>query len=319
MKDYTSCLEEIGAQDFQEFGGKGANLGELTKSGFNVPTGFCIRGYAYHYFLMSNNISNPIAKIAAGTNFSDINELDQKTDAIRRLIIQAHIPEDLDNEIRTQYRKLQSQKGRCYVAVRSSVSVSGTSISSFPGMLNTYHYVGDEAQLMFSIKSCWASLWTTRAAADRHRRSINHSKGIIAPVVQQMVVAEVAGVTFTLNPMPLSEDEMLIQSNWGLGESVVCGMYPTDTFILDRRTLSLKQSDIERKIEMITCDWDKGYGTKTVAVEDEKIDIPTLKEDQLKELSVSGLKIEDHFGTPQDIEWAYDKDRLYILQARKAR
>ena len=134
-----------------------------------------------------------------------------------------------------------------------------------------------------------------------------------------MVNSEVAGVMFTNNPATSSKDEILIQSSWGLGESVVSGRFGNDLFILDKATLSLKKSIIGSKTEMIVYDQEKGYGTRQVPVAHERIQLPSLSQPMLKELGAVGIRIENHFDTLQDIGWAYSQGKLFILQTRKAR
>ena len=319
MGKYTAWLKEIRAQEFQEFGGKGANLGELVNTGFNVPVAFCIKGGSYFYFLQSNNLTEAITEIARGIDFNDINDLTEKTMAIQSLITQAQIPKDLEDEICEQYRIMQTLETRPFVAVRSSVAIKETSVSSFPGMMDTFHYVLGEEQVLEHVKRCWASVWSARAATIRHHKGISHSLAIIAPVVQQMIDADVAGIIFTINPMTSSKHEMIIQSSWGIGESVVSGMCANDYFILDKATLSIKRNEIGNKTEAITYDWEKGCGTRQVTVRPEKASAPSLTEPMLRELGAVGTRIETHFGIPQDIEWAYEKGKLFILQTRKAK
>ena len=320
MSRYVVPLAEISAEQSQEFGGKGANLGELIQAGFNVPGGFCVKADAYYYLIESNNLSGTIADIVTSLDYDDLAKLEEKTGGIRALIIEAQMPKDLEQGIVDNYQALQTTSGKePLLAVRSSVAVRGTSISSFPGMMETYHYISGQEQVLHYIKRCWASLWTARAAFSRHHKQIDHSLALIAPVVQEMVDAEVAGIMFTMNPITSSNDEIMIQSNWGLGESVVSGKTMNDLYILDKATLATKESTIPKKSEMIVHDREKGTGSKELSVPEEKAEQPTLTDAMLRELSTVGLQIEAHFGVPQDIEWAYNAGRLFILQSRKSR
>jgi pyruvate,water dikinase len=320
MFRYAIPLREISAELFQEFGGKGANLGELIKAGFNVPAGFCIKSKAYHDLIDSNDLGRQISDIVKAINFNSFKDLDQKSALIRSLIINAQVPEDLEQEIIHNYHQLEALSGKePLVAVRSSVAVRGTSISSFPGMMDTFHYIRGSDQVLHGIRKCWASVWTGRATFARHQKGIDHSLALIAPVIQEMVDSEVAGVMFTINPMTGSRDEILIESNWGLGESVVSGRVVNDLYFLDKATLSTKTSRIVKKPQMIVHDREKGMGCKEIPVPLQKVQQPTLTDSMLKELGITGLGIEAHYGIPQDIEWAYCGDRLFILQSRTAR
>jgi pyruvate,water dikinase len=317
---YVVPLQELSAGLFQEFGGKAANLGELIKAGFNVPPGFCIKSDAHFYLLDFNSLSQQISEIVNTIDFDDLTGLAEKTGRIRSLIIDAQIPKDLEEDIIRNYEALQTLGGKeLLVAIRSSVAVKGTPISSFPGMMDTFHYIRGSDQVLQSIKKCWASVWTTRAAIARHQKKIDHFLALIAPIVQEMVDSEVAGVMFTINPITSSKDEIVIESNWGLGETVVSGGAVSDFYVVDKATLSTKKSIIARKLQMIVYDRGEGMRSKQVPVPAEKVQQPTLTASMLKQLAMTGLQIEAHYGIPQDIEWAYSGGRLFILQSRTAR
>ena len=310
-------FEEIRSGLTQEFGGKGANLGELTKAGFNVPPGFCVRSDAYDYLIQSNDLGQQILEIVSSIDFNNFKGTDEKTALIRPLITNAKLPEDLEQEIVESYRTLRARCGKeTLVAVRSSVAVKGKTISSFPGMMDTYHYLRCEEEVLAHIKRCWASLWTSRAAMTRHHKKIEHKLALIAPVVQKMVHSDVAGVLFTANPITSNREEIVIETNWGLGESVVSGKSMNDFYLLDKSPLKLKDKRIAKKTVMVCFDEEKGFGRKEMAVDPGMMDAQTLSEDQIIELGRIGIKIEELFGLPQDIEWAYEKGELFILQSR---
>lgn len=311
-------LEEITKDDVQRCGGKATSLGVLTRAGARVPPGFCIVADAFFYVVDSNSLSDRIAGIAASLNFDDYNDVEAKTALIRSLITSAAIPDDLEQDIREHYRKLVSGDNK-FVAVRSSVAVKDSPISSFPGMMDTYHYVLGEADVLEKIRECWASLWTARAAFTRYQKKVSHERGLIAAVIQLMVNADTAGVLFTANPITKATSEMVIESNWGLGESVVSGRSMNDFYVLDKESLAVKQKKIARKTMMVTMDGDKGSGRKEQAVPPERATAPTLSDKQLVELGETSKKIEQHFNFNADIEWAYQNGALYILQTRRIR
>ena len=318
MTSYTLSLAEIGRDDVQRCGGKGANLGELTRIGARVPPAFCITAQALDHLLARGDLQGRIAEVAAGLDFDDLNALELQTATIRGMIAAAPIPGDLEAEILDRYRALVSAANR-FVAVRSSVAVKDSPISSFPGMMDTYHYVLGEAQLVERIRECWASLWTARAAFARHHQQIAHGRGLIAPVVQLMVNADCAGVLFTANPITEAAGEIVIESNWGIGESVVSGRSMNDFFVLDKETLAVRVNRVARKNVMVTMDDARGSGRVEQAVPPAMAGAPTLSEEQLVDLGRTSMKIEDHFGFNVDIEWAYQDGTLYILQARRIR
>jgi len=317
MNKYVLPLENIGQEDSERCGGKAAGLGELLHLGMRVPPGFCLVGDALTHVVEANGLTEQIAGIAAGLNFDDYSGVEEKTGAIRSLIGSAKIPDDLERELRDRYRGLVTPAQK-YVAVRSSVAVKHSAVSSFPGMMDTYHYVLGENEVVEKIRECWASLWTARAAFARHRQKIAHEDGVIAPIVQLMVDSEMAGVLFTANPITKNTGEMVIESNWGLGESVVSGKSMNDFFALDKATFAIKQRRIVEKTVMVTMD-DAGRGRTERPVPANRAKEPSVSDAQVAELAAAGKRIEDHFGFNVDVEWAFQDRILYILQSRKIR
>ncbi len=318
MTTYTRALQEITKEDVQQCGGKGANLGELTQAGIRVPPGFCIVTDALRYVIDENSLSGPIAAIAAQLRFEDPNVVEADTARIRDMLVSAPIPADLELEILERYRGVVSGENR-YVAVRSSVAVKDSPISSFPGMMDTYHYVLGEQDLLGRICECWASLWTARAAFARQRQGLAHDRGLIAPLVQAMVDADTAGVLFTANPITKATTEIVIEANWGIGESVVSGKAMNDFYVLAKDSLAVKERRIARKNLMVKIDDAKGSGRKEEQVPTALATSPTLSDEQLVELGEMSKRIEQHFGFGVDVEWAYQGGILCILQARRIR
>ncbi|MFH1137820.1 MAG: PEP/pyruvate-binding domain-containing protein [Pseudomonadota bacterium] len=318
MNNFVRHFDEISKNDFQLTGGKAANLGELSKAGFKVPPGFCVSSRALDHFIEQNGLGREIAEIAGAFDYDNFVDVDEKTAAIRAMIESAPLPDDLLAEIKLALKKLMNG-GRAFVAVRSSVAVKNSDVSSFPGMMDTYHYLNDEEDVIRHIKMCFASLWTSRAVHARHHKGVPHENGLIAPIVQKMVFSEVAGILFTANPISGSRDELVIESNWGLGESVVSGKSMNDFFILNKADLKIKNKKISKKTVMCTFDQESGCGRKECRVGQSLMNECTLRDEQLNELGRRGLQIEKVFGFPQDIEWSYEKGELFILQSRNIR
>lgn len=315
---YVKRFEEINKDMFQECGGKAAHLGELTHLNLNVPKGFNIVGDAFFYHLKKNQLEDQIKEIEGTIHYEDFQDLEEKTERIRMLIINAAMPEEIEQEIVEQYERLSSdKKENPFVAVRSSVAVKDSPISSFPGMMDTFHYIQGAKNVTEKVRECWASLWSSRATFSRHTKGIDHFKAIIAPTVQLMVNSEVAGVLFTLNPINGSKEDIVIEANWGLGETAVSGKSTNDLFIIHKDPFKIKDRRIGRKHQ--TFIQDERGGAKWVEVEPDRVTKTTLSDSQIEELCKLGLTIEEHYGFPQDIEWAYEKGTLYVLQARKAK
>lgn len=318
MNRHLLPLTAIQPEHTQLCGGKAAGLGRLTRLGMKVPPGFCVTAEALDEVLASNDLDQAIDRMAGGIDFSDFNASEAACAEIRELIENATIPAELDQGIREAYSELVSPQNR-FVAVRSSVAVRDSEVSSFPGMMDTYHYVLGEDDVVAKVRECWASLWSTRAAHARHHRSIPHRKGIIAPVVQLMVNAESAGVMFTADPVSRDEGQVVIEANWGIGESVVSGKSMNDFYVLGKRDLAIAQRKVARKTVMVTMDSGRGRGRHERPVPAGKSTAPTLNDRQLVELAMAGRRIEEHFGFCVDVEWAYQGGQLYTLQARKIR
>ena len=318
MGKFVKTFGEMTREDIQEAGGKAANLGELTQNGYNIPSGFCVTSGSLSYHTEKNNLQPEIDAIAANFNYEDFGEMEEKTTKIRDLIASAEIPDDLYKEISGAIAALNTPE-QSFVAVRSSVAVKDSPVSSFPGMMDTYHYLKGEEEIVEHIRKCWASLWTSRATFNRYHKKIDHRLGLIATIVQKMVNPEMAGILFTAHPITSSRDEMVIEANWGLGESVVSGKSMNDFFVLDHSSGKEKSRKIAKKTVMVCFDQDKGFGRKEMAVAPDMMDATTLSEEQVNELGNIGLKIEGVFGFPQDIEWAYQKGELFILQSRNIR
>jgi phosphoenolpyruvate synthase/pyruvate phosphate dikinase len=318
MRKFVKSFKEMGNKDFQEAGGKAANLGELTQAGFNVPPGFCVTSDSLFHLIDHNDLRAKIKAIVAQFDYEDYGRIETQTGEIRELIRGAEIPEDLYLEIKEAIFELDPQ-GDTFVAVRSSVAVKDSSVSSFPGMMDTYHYIKGEDEILKHIKMCWASLWTSRATLTRHHKKIDHEHGLIAPIVQKMVNADVAGVLFTANPITSTREEMVIEANWGLGESVVSGKSMNDFFLLSKSPLTVKNKRVSKKTLMVCYDTEKGCGRKEMSVDPRMMDAPTLSDEMALALGEIGLKIEAVFGFPQDIEWAYQQGELFILQSRNIR
>ena len=275
---FIKHFSEIDSTDLSRVGGKGLNLGKLTQAGFQVPRGFCVTTDAY--LLLVQGLS------------------EQNANSIKDLVL---APE-LVTEILTAYEKLQTTT----VAVRSSATAEDLAEASFAGQQDTFLNVKPE-ELLDAIKACWASLWSERAIAYRETQGITDEGLAMAVVIQEMCEADVSGVLFTVSPF--SEAVSIVESNWGLGESVVSGAITPDSFQVSRETNEVLEKTVATKQEMITA-----TGVSEVSAAQQ--DIPSLTETQLKELTQLGLRVESYYGQPMDIEWALADGQFVLLQAR---
>jgi len=320
---YIKWFDEINKYDIPVVGGKGANLGELTQKGLDVPPGFCVTAKAYMDFVSYAELDEIIKALMYGLDEEDSNLLSNISREIQNKIMEGPIPSDLEEEIRKAYREFSQRIGveDPEVAVRSSATAEDLPEASFAGQQDTYLHIKGEEELIKHIKSCWASLWTARAIYYREKQKFDHFHVSLAVVVQKMVNSEKSGVMFTANPINNSMEEMMINASWGLGEAVVSGIVTPDEYVVDKKSKEIKDKYISEKNNMVVKAED-GIGTVEVKVEDhlgkEYINRECLTKDELNTLIDYGLKIEEMYGSCQDIEWGFDGDtkRLYILQSR---
>lgn len=320
MGHYVKKFDEINKDMSQQCGGKASHLGELTCLRLNVPKGFCVTADAFFDHLKHNGLEGPIEEILLGIDFDNFENLEQKTGEIRSLIHGAGMLPEIEEEITENYHGLLEDDPEPFVAVRSSVAVKDSLISSFPGMMDTYYYLRGAPTIIENVKNCWASVWSARAASTRNTKEVEHFKAIIAPVVQKMVNARTAGVMFTLNPLNGDRSKIVIEGSWGLGESVVSGALTPDQFIVDKVMLEVNERNIFPKAVECVFDPEKCQAVNRDVAPDLR-ERPCLEDREIKELVGLAKRIEKHYGYPQDIEWAIEKDlsfpeNVHILQAR---
>ncbi len=295
-------------------GGKGANLGELIKAGFNVPPGFVIITAAYDSMLGANGLQEQMQKKLAVIQVDDPAAVKEASQDIRDLILHASLPDSMANAFINAYRQL----GSGAIVVRSSATAEDLPGAAFAGQQETILNVVGEQALLDAVRTCWASLWSERAILYRAHQNIDQASVKLAVVVQRMVQADVAGVMFTANPVSGTRDELVIDANPGLGEAVVSGLVTPDHFVVNKRSLRIKEQRVGRREVIIRSK--AGGGTEQTTPTDQRG--PTiLSPAALRSLARLGCQIEKHYTAPQDIEWAWvmggsKKGRFYILQAR---
>jgi pyruvate,water dikinase len=307
---YTKHFDEIGKDDLGLAGGKGANLGELSRAGLPVPGGFVLTAGAYDAFVEASGIEGKIFALASQAE--DPSTFEAASERIGALFSRAEVPEELADEIRAAYQQL-AQGGETAVAVRSSATAEDLAGASFAGQQETYLNVRGAEALLEAVKRCWASLWTARAMAYRKRQGIAPETVSLAVVVQRMVEAEAAGVMFTANPANGRRNEVAISTAWGLGESVVSGSVTPDSTVVEKETGRIISREISNK-EVMTVYSESG--TEERPVPEGRRRQPVLDDEMAAELARYGARIEELYGTPQDIEWAMVGGELFILQAR---
>ena len=315
-------IEELRSDDVELAGGKGANLGELVSINVPVPPGFVVTTIAFKEFMERSGLADKVYSMLENLDVNDTERLNTVSATIRKMIMDTPIPEDIEQSIRNAYRELAKRIGidEPLVAVRSSASAEDLPEASFAGQQDTYLNVKGEDQVVEKVKACWASLFTARAIFYRVQQGIDHRRAAMAVVVQKMVNSRSAGVMFTIHPVTGDPNVVVIESSWGLGEAVVGGKVTPDEFVVDKRTLEIIERRISRKDKMIVYDPEAGRNV-VVPVPPDMAEKPSISDDEAKRLAEYGIKIEEHYKNPMDIEWAIDKDieppnNIFIVQAR---
>jgi len=308
-------FEEIGRDDIRLAGGKGANLGELTKSQVPVPPGFVVTADAYFHFLKEANLVERIRDYLENLDTEDSKRLEQVASQIKQTISQARMPPDIAAEIKQAYWEMDGG----LVAVRSSATAEDLPEASFAGQQRTFLNVEGELNVVAAVQGCWASLFEPRAIFYRVEHGFDHMKVGIAVPVQRMVQSEVAGVMFTLEPMSNDESKIVIEAAYGLGETVVSGALTPDLYTLDKEELRILDKTIAKQ------DWQLVRDPASRHHEEGNIQVPIPMSDQTKQkladediiaLAEIAKAIESLYQFPQDIEWAKEKGKLYIVQTR---
>jgi len=295
----------------EQVGGKGASLARMATAHLPVPPGFHITTQAYRRFIDENHLADAILSAAKQARADDPATLDNASTQTQSLISLAIIPNDIAALIRGVYGELGSDDPP--VAVRSSATAEDLPEMSFAGQQETYLNVRGSDNVLEAVKRCWASLWTARAIGYRARNNIPPEDVALAVVVQQLVAADAAGILFTANPVTGARGKMVINAAWGLGEAIVGGHVTPDTFIVNKQTGALESQEIADK-EVMTVRLPEG--TREEPVPPDKRKKSTLSPNQVIELSRLGMKIEQIYERPMDIEWAMQDGHFFILQAR---
>jgi phosphohistidine swiveling domain-containing protein len=319
-------------------GGKGANLVRLTRAGFDVPRGFIVSTNAYREFVKANGLEGVIKQELEELESEDTNELENASEAIRAAFLQGDIPARIHLEILSAYAELNPEANGEYqnpVAIRSSATAEDLPDLSFAGQQDTYLNVIGEEPILQAVVNCCSSLWTARAIGYRMRNHISHDEAALAVVVQEMVQSDVSGVLFTANPLTGALNESVIDATFGLGEALVSGQVEPDHFVVSSLALtsypqgSGAAATAEAQSKS-TGEWkavSRTLGAKKIStrskagggvesIEEQSETKQTLTESQIQQLAETGARIQKEYGAPQDIEWAFTNDKLYILQAR---
>jgi pyruvate,water dikinase len=329
-QDYILWFDDIRMGDVERVGGKNASLGEmytqLTGSGVDVPNGFATTAQAFRDFLEENDLTKRISETLAALDVDDVTALAETGAKVRRWVMEAKLPQRLEQELRSAYQKLLDEAGvKITVAIRSSATAEDLPEASFAGQQETLLNIYGADHVVAGVKEVFASLYNDRAIAYRVHQHFEHSHVALSAGIQRMARSDVgaSGVMFTLDTESGFRDVVFITAAYGLGETVVQGAVNPDEFYVHKPTLAQgKRAIIGRSLgsKLIKMVYNPGGKTPTVTVDTEaqERDRFCLSDPQVLELARMGAAIAEHYGRPMDIEWALDgsDNRLYILQAR---
>jgi pyruvate,water dikinase len=289
-----------------------------------VPPGFAITAQAYNEFLTKTGIAERIYQTIEET-VTDINKPKQYEDAskkIRELIESTPMPTEIEKAVKSAYSELnkKTSMSEAFVAVRSSATAEDLPDASFAGQQDTFLNIRGADELIEKTVKCWSSLFTPRAIYYRNQKGFKHEEVFISVGVQKMVNAKAAGVIFTLNPVTGEPNQIVIEANWGLGESVVSGSVTPDDYVVDKNTLKV----IEKRIAKKTVEYIRDLKTgKTIHAEvsRDRQERPCITDEEILRLAELSRSIEQHYGRAQDIEFSIDRDlhfpeNVFIVQSR---
>lgn len=309
-------FSEVGRDDLGLVGGKGANLGELTRAKIPVPPGFVVTADTYFHFIRQNALEPIIKKELFNLDVHDSRSLSERAARIRERIIGAPMPAHIAAEIKEAYEKL----GGGAVAVRSSATAEDLPEASFAGQQSTFLNVVGGDNVVLAVQACWASLFEGRAIFYRVEAGYDHLKVGLAVPVQRMVQSEKSGVMFTVEPVTSDPTKITIEAVYGLGEGIVSGELSPDLYMVNKESLRILEKTHVPQERMIaqsaTSDGGHEGANEWMPVPADLVDRMKLSDDEIRELARIGRSVEEHYGHHQDIEWAYEGGKFYLTQAR---
>lgn len=313
-KKFVVWFDEVDKEDIDIVGGKGANLGEMTKAGFPVPPGFIVTADAYSHFLDVTGLRDDLERILRPLDVSNSKGLEDASRKIEKLITRSAFPREIAEPILKAYFSLDEGLVRhAMVAVRSSATAEDLPTASFAGQQATFLNVQGEANLIEKVKEAWASLFTARSIFYRATNKFDHFKVKIAVPVQRMVESDASGIMFTIDPVTNEKDVIVIEAIHGLGEMIVQGAVTPDHYEVDKKTLTIKSKIVKvQEKKMVK----KGQGNVVIDIFKKEGSRQKINDEHIVEIARLGKKLEHHYFFPQDSEWAIEKDKVYIVQTR---
>lgn len=307
-------FRDVDKDDISLVGGKGANLGELSKAGFPVPPGFIVTAEAYFDFLEGADLDIKIEKLLKNLDINDSKNLHSRAVEIQKEIMSKPMSRTLAKEISSAYQKLYATGiSNMFVAVRSSATAEDLPTASFAGAQKTFLNISGSENVIKAVRMAWASLFEARAIYYRKINKFDDLKVGLAVPIQKMIQSEKSGIMFTIDPVSNAEDKIVIEAGWGLGEAIVSGSVTPDRYVVSKSNLKILKKEINEQTWKIA----------KVDGKDKHVDVPfnqqktqKLSDEEVIRLAEMGKKIEEHYRSPQDTEWAIENKNIYFVQSR---
>lgn len=306
---YTRFFKEISKDDTDIAGGKGASLGEMTQAGIAVPDGYVLLSSAFEYFLQETDLVQEIESTLDTVDHSVMHTVEDASQKISGLILDAKMSERIANEIKESFSKLDAE----FVAVRSSATAEDSKDAAWAGQLDTFLNT-TENELLKNVQRCWASLFTPRSIFYRFEQGLHRQKISVAVVVQKMVNSELSGIAFSVHPVTEDHNQMIIEAGFGLGEAIVSGQITPDSYVVEKEPRSILDVNVNVQNKGLYKNREGGNDWKDLSEEEGGKQVLTGKE--IIELSDIIIGIEKHYGFPVDVEWAQEDEKFYITQSR---
>ncbi|MBI2832253.1 MAG: phosphoenolpyruvate synthase [Chloroflexi bacterium] len=307
-------FNEVRKGDIGLVGGKGANLGEMTNTGIPVPPGFIVTAKAYFDFLEASNLTDKIRSLLQSLDVKDSERLQETAAKVQKLILGTPMPREIADGIKQAYREM----GKGLVAVRSSATAEDLPDASFAGQQSTYLNIQGEDQVVAAVQKCWASLFEARAIFYREQQGYEHFKVGIAVPVQRMVQSDASGVMFTVEPTTSDRNKITIEAIHGLGEMIVSGDVTPDHYIVNKGDMKIVHKEIKsQEWKLIRAENSKNGDTnvKVILTPEEKAQ-QKISDKDILEVARIGRRLEEHYQFPQDVEWAKENGKIFIVQTR---
>lgn len=289
-------------------GGKGASLGEMYQAGIPVPNGFVVLSTAFDHFIQKTGLNVEIEAALDNVDIEKMHTVENASETIQELILEATMPEDIASTIMTSFSHLDAT----FVAVRSSATAEDSSSAAWAGQLDSYLNTTKET-LLEHVQKCWASLFTPRAIFYRFEKKLHHEHISVAVVVQKMVESDEAGIAFSVHPVTQDRNQLIIEAGFGLGEAVVSGQITPDSYVVEKDAWNLLEKMVSEQSRKIVKK-PRG-GNEWIALGAEGSE-QVLPDEEVIKLAKLVVKIEQHYGFPVDVEWAREKNKMFIVQSR---